>query len=233
MALLNTLTVEDYNELGEFLESDETPEKCMSLSKMDGFLTALVIGPEDIMPSQWLPILFGENSDEEIVWESPERAQRIFDLIMSRYNIISKKFQDEPKTFEPIVLEDETIEKDNIIIDQWCKGFMTIVYLCRESWNPLFTDKDGADAIGIFLLFGTEMGEDERRTNPEFQKIYNDQWERMLFHSLAEINEFWLPYRKAEHNSLKRSAQKQTQRNAPCPCGSGKKYKKCCWGKAQ
>jgi preprotein translocase subunit SecA len=22
-------------------------------------------------------------------------------------------------------------------------------------------------------------------------------------------------------------------RNDPCPCGSGKKYKKCCWGKAR
>jgi SEC-C motif len=26
-------------------------------------------------------------------------------------------------------------------------------------------------------------------------------------------------------------ARKKLSRNAPCPCGSGKKYKKCCWGK--
>ena len=26
-------------------------------------------------------------------------------------------------------------------------------------------------------------------------------------------------------------ARKKVSRNAPCPCGSGKKYKKCCWGK--
>lgn len=25
----------------------------------------------------------------------------------------------------------------------------------------------------------------------------------------------------------------KTGRNDPCPCGSGKKYKSCCWGKAQ
>src|SRR5437667_12181802 len=25
--------------------------------------------------------------------------------------------------------------------------------------------------------------------------------------------------------------RKKISRNAPCPCGSGKKYKKCCWGK--
>ena len=26
-------------------------------------------------------------------------------------------------------------------------------------------------------------------------------------------------------------ARKKVSRNAPCPCGSGKKYKQCCWGK--
>jgi hypothetical protein len=26
-------------------------------------------------------------------------------------------------------------------------------------------------------------------------------------------------------------ARKKLSRNAPCPCGSGKNYKHCCWGK--
>ena len=26
--------------------------------------------------------------------------------------------------------------------------------------------------------------------------------------------------------------RKKTSRNAPCPCGSGKKYKHCCYGKS-
>jgi hypothetical protein len=26
-------------------------------------------------------------------------------------------------------------------------------------------------------------------------------------------------------------ARKKGSRNAPCPCGSGRKYKHCCWGK--
>ncbi|MDH3723790.1 MAG: SEC-C metal-binding domain-containing protein, partial [Desulfobacteraceae bacterium] len=31
----------------------------------------------------------------------------------------------------------------------------------------------------------------------------------------------------AKKNPVKR-AEKKVGRNAPCPCGSGKKYKKCC-----
>jgi uncharacterized protein YecA (UPF0149 family) len=34
------------------------------------------------------------------------------------------------------------------------------------------------------------------------------------------------------YNYLKSQVKKEEKigRNDPCPCGSGKKYKKCCWG---
>ncbi len=36
------------------------------------------------------------------------------------------------------------------------------------------------------------------------------------------------PQRVYTQNSLERAEQKKPGRNAPCPCGSGKKYKRCC-----
>jgi uncharacterized protein len=49
---------------------------------------------------------------------------------------------------------------------------------------------------------------------------------------VAAIYRYWLPYRQAVHERLlaatmRRSAPK-VGRNDPCPCGSGKKFKKCC-----
>jgi len=35
-------------ELNEFLLSDEAPKNCMTLSELDGFLTAIAIGPEQV-----------------------------------------------------------------------------------------------------------------------------------------------------------------------------------------
>ena len=49
----------DLDALDAFLLSDRTPENCMGLSDLDGFLTAIVIGPELIAPSEWLPIIWG------------------------------------------------------------------------------------------------------------------------------------------------------------------------------
>jgi uncharacterized protein len=42
------------------------------------------------------------------------------------------------------------------------------------------------------------------------------------------IMEWWLPIRKA--GSTVRRGEPKVGRNDLCPCGSGKKFKKCCGG---
>jgi yecA family protein len=50
----------DLEELADYLDSDLSPDDCMGLSDLDGFLTAIFVGPELIMPSEWLPIIWGD-----------------------------------------------------------------------------------------------------------------------------------------------------------------------------
>lgn len=38
----------------------------------------------------------------------------------------------------------------------------------------------------------------------------------------------YLPSKKSNHQPTKSTLKKEVGRNDPCPCGSGKKYKKCC-----
>ena len=49
----------DLNLLEGWLTSDRAHEDAMELSELDGFLTAIAIGPELIMPSEWLPVVWG------------------------------------------------------------------------------------------------------------------------------------------------------------------------------
>jgi uncharacterized protein len=49
----------DLGTLDDFLASDHTPDECMQLSELDGFLTGIAIGPRPIMPSVWLPLVPG------------------------------------------------------------------------------------------------------------------------------------------------------------------------------
>src|SRR4051794_33208481 len=42
-----------------YLLSDQSPPECMLLSDLDGFLTGIAIGPVVVMPSEWLPHVWG------------------------------------------------------------------------------------------------------------------------------------------------------------------------------
>jgi yecA family protein len=44
---------------GRLLASRQMPATTMSLEMLDGFFTALVIGPELMLPSQYLPAVWG------------------------------------------------------------------------------------------------------------------------------------------------------------------------------
>ena len=59
-ALDEPLTEAELDELEAFLASDAVPQDCMDLEMLDGYLTAIVSGPEPIQPSEWLPHVWSE-----------------------------------------------------------------------------------------------------------------------------------------------------------------------------
>ena len=69
---LNKLELDD---LESFLSSESCPPGTMDISTLDGFLTALVIGPEAIMPSEWLPFVWAESDQAEMQWQSERQAE--------------------------------------------------------------------------------------------------------------------------------------------------------------
>ena len=49
----------DLDALDDFLMSDRAPSESMMLSDLDGFLTGIAVGPELVLPSEWLPLIWG------------------------------------------------------------------------------------------------------------------------------------------------------------------------------
>ena len=58
----------ELDELEAFLASDAVPQDCMDLEMLDGYLTAVVSGPEVIQPSEWLPQVWSEPRGRWKMW---------------------------------------------------------------------------------------------------------------------------------------------------------------------
>jgi yecA family protein len=75
----------DLDALDDYLMSDHAPDDSMGLSDLDGFLTGIVVGPELIPPSEWLPVIWG---GEEPVFQTEDEMRTVLGTIMGRYNEI-------------------------------------------------------------------------------------------------------------------------------------------------
>jgi len=224
----NTFTETDLDELDEFLLSDKTPDECMDISSLDGFLTCLAIGPETVMPSKWLPEIWGESSSDEMVWDSMEETNHIMGLILSYFNSIVQVFTTNPKSFEPLFYTKKIGDQEIDIIDEWCYGFMQGVGLTFDSWKPMIDSDGERDMLSPIFLHGTKEGNEELARNVKTSKVEHEKWVALIPLTVIEIHKFWLPYRKSVHQSTHKAIKYAVGRNDPCPCGSGKKFKKCC-----
>lgn len=215
------LSEEELDELENFLMSDVTPEDCMDISMLDGFLTALAIGPTTILPSQWLPVVWGG----DVAWETPDQFQRITSLIFRYSNDLTLYLQDDPDEFEPLLYENDFEGKTVQVLDEWCSGFVQGMTLDEAAWQPFLDSEEGEELLYPILLYGTEVGWDELKQNPEVAERHAE-FAQSLGDAVLAIHAHWLPLRK-EASTFRREDPK-VGRNDECPCGSGKKYKKCC-----
>lgn len=222
MDLVDPLDDDELQELEDFLISEVAGPEAMDIAMVDGFLTALAIGPNTLPPSRWLPIIWGR---DEVVWPSKQLAERIMSLVFRHANAIVSHLRDDPESFEPLMYEREYEGKVIPIIDEWCTGFVRGMALDEEGWQPLMDAEEGEEMLYPILLYGTEVGWDELKNHPEIEARHEEMADS-LGDCVMAIQSWWLPTRK-EKSTVRRDDPK-VGRNDLCPCGSGKKFKKCC-----
>ncbi len=128
----------DLDALEAYLSSDDSPEECMDLSELDGFLAGLAVGPEVVPPSEWLPIVW---DNQEPVFADEAQANAVIGAILGRYNEIVDGLDAEPTDYAPVFWEDFT---GATIVEDWAVGFMQAVSLRQMSWEAVLTDDDTA-----------------------------------------------------------------------------------------
>lgn len=230
--MMDPLSDAEIDELDSFLMSDLVSDESMVMDSLDGYLTAIAIGPTTLVPSQWLPGVWGSGEEHAPEFESMAQAQRIFDLIMRHMNGIIGTFEHDPDSFDPMfsTMTYPGDPHEYLNGEMWAYGFMQGVALCQKDWQPLFDDAQGIEALRPLRLLGADGVPPEEESLIRWPK-QREELSGQIPASFAMIYRFWLPYREAVHQrelaTVRRSGPK-IGRNDPCPCGSGKKFKNCC-----
>lgn len=216
-------------ELGLFLISDATSDETMMLDRLDGFLTAIVTSPVMAPPDVWLPKVWGPTVKDEPTFDSYAQVERITGLIMRHFNSLALRLEQNPDACEPVF--DSAVYPDSprefIDGEMWAYGFMTGVELQRVEWRRLMNDPDQAGMMRPVYLLGTEDVTDEEEELVESPE-QREELSKQIPACVAGIYRFWQPDRKAVAQPTVRGENQKIGRNEKCPCGSGRKFKKCC-----
>ena len=221
-----TVSDADLDLLDAYLLSDQSPPECMLLSDLDGFLTGVAIGPDVVMPSEWLPHVWG---GEEPVFDDPAQASAILGTIMGRYNAIVREV--EAGVFGPIFWENAD---GTVIAADWAEGFLHAVALRADAWEPLMRSKrHGRLLLPILALCADEHGDSALGLEPDEEERVIAEATEFIPVCVTEIAAYWRKRRptlgtgSSQPVSVSLKAN-QPGRNDPCPCGSGRKFKVCC-----
>ena len=197
-------------------------EEPMLLTELDGFLTALVVGPDPIPQGEWLQSIWGSDDSDTPPFDDPADVQWFVDAVMARYaEIVRDLSRGKP---QPIFDTDD--RNGDVLWEAWIDGFAEAVALRPESWTALAngTDTDVADAVAQIMALIAIVTNETTLDSVEVNAIDA--------HAPAQIVDAVL-HLHARNTSASPAApvvvsSTKIGRNDPCPCGSGKKSKQCC-----
>ena len=190
----------------------------MSLESVDGYFTALHICPDE-------PPLAG---NEAPIWGDATAGERLLrpEVAASAQALLARYFAAGRAELARGLAPEPFLEMpDDDLIDGvlWGVGFATGMERAQASWERLMHRPAVRDLVHPVLLLAELLEEGDDIDSPEEEKA-----RFVLCNEIVDE----LPVTMQRLRQVVRETtvrpDRRVGRNDPCPCGSGKKYKKCC-----
>lgn len=211
------LSDDDYDVLGEFLDTHSS----FDIDGVLGLFHAIASAPGMLLPSAWLPAIV--TRDSSLLDE--DGLNTFVGLLMRLYNDVIDSLAHR----SVIMPEPEDVTG--------CESFAT-GYVAGAELDDEWTDNDDhwtfaaplAYLAGKRELVPEKMLTDiERHLEPDPTLLLRQQLGSMVVTTYATFEK----HRRASvPQHAPRPKVARVGRNDPCPCGSGKKYKRCCAGRS-
>ena len=218
----------------EELLADPALERAMRLDQAQGYLCAALTGPRPIPERQRLSDLLGE--DKALSSPAGHEAGELLRSLAA--DLEASLTRGEP----PLLLlyaKDGGDDSDSDYAP-WCNAYLHAVELSPSAWFAALGAEEGNEdgeevsfldeqLFPLFVLTGQAEAAagaagEEWLSGKEIDRLSAECREK-LPGAVAEIFRFWLAWRSVR--TIRRE-QAKIGRNEPCPCGSGKKFKRCC-----
>jgi yecA family protein len=189
----------------------------MTFEGADGFLTALAVTPlRSRSPlTAYLPIILGDG----VKYESPEH-QRYIAGLLARHLLGITSALEHDEGIRPFIAD-----VDDLSGVLWANGYFDGAKALGAAWDKL----RGKQSIAEHLVMPIIALLPDDKTPTKSILSYTKRWE--LIEALPDIIAAnWAFFRDEYHPLLAPPPERRVKigRNDPCPCGSGKKYKRCC-----
>jgi uncharacterized protein len=210
---------DDLEILNYYLHRYGHDDSILDVSELDGFSAALACAPDTILPSRWMPAIWG-GEDQSPVWPNENEIGEFTRAVFALYNQVMQCMNED--IYEALFLESKVEGRTYTIVDEWCAGFLRGMKL----WNELKPDDAAitADYLQPVRLFATEEGFTRLESMSETEII---EQQGLIEPGVQRLFQYFLAQRRQTMTPFVREGMK-IGRNDHCPCGSGKKYKHCC-----
>jgi uncharacterized protein len=222
------------DDLDRLLEQRAVPHGGYGLEQLDGYLTAVVLSPgEPIALEEWAPAIWGKTPPR---WENAEDEAAAIGLLRLAHETAARRVRTagDDYTLDNALLwwlpdDPEAEHGDDVDIGAaWAGGFLDGMALRDAAWDEWIAADDWIGEIEDHveaLAVGShppeaEGGAPEPLSYDERLEIHAalpDMLHDVHIHRIEALT---------PREPVRRAAV--PERNDPCPCGSGKKYKKCC-----
>jgi uncharacterized protein len=214
--------------LETFLADPRWADRSVPWPELNGFLFAVLNGPELIPPSEWMLEIFGGT---EPIYESAAQLQSVMDELMALNDANVALLATDPAGLPTgVVVREPALANfdEDAPLAAWARGFMHGYGWIEESWDGV-ADEFGSvlAALGFFS---------SKRFAADVFKTSTAKLAELAATTLEVFPEAAVEYQRVGRFVAAALAEPaptavtsaKVPRNEPCPCGSGRKFKKCC-----
>ncbi len=182
----SSLTDEELDELDDYFRRQvREGEGRLLLDGVHGLLSAIAIGPVNILPAEWLPEVLHEPFSNE------DEGNRVLVLLAKLNDSIQAELDID--AYEPILGEVDSDPLPNLSAAGWCEGFSRGIDLRACLWEGRLNDDSALmEALGPLMALAVDEG--VLSTDVEFDKLGDEEYEQCLAQLpavLVAVNHYW------------------------------------------